>query len=195
MFDDLFESRGDRLAREAKEVKLAKEVADQQLKISEALFIFGDIRLDILKGFRSASIAYIYDEDEEDNYYGTIDPSSEPVYDDMQGSSFKVGDRFTCRVRESKKETNKEIWLQYRFNKNYVNLYDPGRYFFEKVDSISMFIFVKPDGLSMIMTSEEPLEFSKARALMVKTSKSIIKYDDNGYTVIKQRKAKAQVSA
>lgn len=186
MFDSGWESREDRLAREAKEVKKAKEIAEQQLGIGKLAFIFGDIRIDMLNGFRTAQSAFIYEEDENDNYFGLFDLVNEAIYDDMSASSFKVGDRFVCRVREAKKDLHKEIWLQYKFNKSYVNLYDPERYFFRKAVDSSMFIFVKPDGLSMILTSTNKMEISSARKLMIKTAKSIIKYDDNGYTLIKK---------
>jgi hypothetical protein len=189
MFDRVYESREERFAREAKEVKESKEIAEQQMKISQALFDFGDIRLDILRGFRLASIVYIYDETEDDAYFGIIKPFEEPIYDDMAASSFKAGDRFVCRVKEITKEKKKEVWLQYKYNKSFTNLYDLDRYFRIDHDDATMFIFVKPDGLAMIMTCPQELEFPKAKTLMQKTAKSIIKYDDNGYTVIKKKKS------
>lgn len=186
MYDPFRESREQRLNRENQENKDAKELAEQQLQISQLAFVFGDIRIEVLTGFKEAKSAFIYDETDDGTFYSEFDMKNEAVMNDISGSSFKVGDRFVCRVRESIKDNKKEIWLQYKFNKMYFNLYDPDRYFYREVESARVFIFVKSDGISMILTSAEVLPFEKARKIFAKISKSIISYDKNGYVVIKK---------
>ena len=186
MYDPFRESREQRLNREIQETKEAKELAEQQLQISQLAFVFGDIRIDVLGGFKGAKSAFIYDETDEGTYYSEFDMKNEAVMNDIAGSSFKVGDRFVCRVREAMKDGKKEIWLQYKFNKMFFNLYDPNRYFYREVDSAKVFLLVKSDGITMIFTSSEELPFDKARKVLAKISKSIINYDKNGYAVVKK---------
>jgi len=147
-------------------------------------FVYGDIKSSLLKAFRQNRYAYFYFETADDSLYAEIDTNEAPVYDDIMAGSFKVGDNFTCQIREGRTE----VFFQYKLNKNIVNLYDPGRYFRpEKVEGEpELLMVVKMDGIAIIALSPIELSFQQYSKMFKKAAKSVINYDRNDNAVIKK---------
>ena len=160
----------------------AVEAANRRFELQRHAFIYADIKTELLESVRTKPQMYIFHEEGEECHYCEINTSVEPIYDDKMTSSFKVGDNFQCSV----KQNTKELWLQIRQGRNFINLRDPDKFFKREVDGVDYYIFVKLLGLSIVMVTPEILDFGKARKLLRKMSRSIITYDIHGSAVIKK---------
>jgi hypothetical protein len=156
--------------------------ANHQFELQRQAFIYADIKTELLDSFRSKSEAYVYHEEGEECYYSQIDTKAVPIFDDKQSSSFKVGDNFSCIVRQSRKE----LWFQIKNNKTFINLRDPDKYFKREINGVDYYIFVGLTGLYIVMLLPQPEAFQRAKAMLSRMSKSIINYDKHGQTVVKR---------
>lgn len=160
----------------------AVAAANHRFELQRQAFIYADIKTELLESARSKPQLYVFHEEGEDFHYCEIDTVVQPIYDDKMTSSFKVGDNFQCAL----KENSKELWFQIKQGRNFINLRDPDMYIKREVDGVDYYVFVKMTGLSIVMVTPEVLDFSKAQKLLKKMSKSIIKYDNHGNTIIKK---------
>lgn len=160
----------------------AVAAANHKFELQRQAFIYADIKTELLESARSKPQLYVFHEEGEDFHYCEIDTVVQPIYDDKMTSSFKVGDNFQCAL----KENSKELWFQIKQGRNFINLRDPEMYFKREVDGVDYYVFVKMTGLSIVMVTPEVVTLTKARQLLKKMSKSIIKYDIHGNTVIKK---------
>lgn len=151
-------------------------------------FVFGDIKSALLKAFRSNQFAYIYEETLDGNYFVKLNTAEEPVWDDIMNGSFKVGDHFSCQLREGKRD----VFFQFKYKKSITNLYDSERYFHPErsEDKPDMFMFVKSTGITIVALSETELNVEQCLKLLKKEARSIISYDKNDNVVIKKSAAK-----
>lgn len=160
----------------------AVAIAHHKFELHRQAFIYADIKSEMLNAFRNSAHAVIYQEEVDDGHYVNIYPRNEPIFDDKMDSSFKVGDNFLCRIQEN----SKERWFQIKYNKTFINLRDPERYFKREVDGIEYYIFTELTKISMVMLSPEELDFPTMRKLLNKMSKSIIGYDKHGSVYVKR---------
>lgn len=160
----------------------AVAAANHRFELQRQAFIYADIKTELLESARSKPQLYVFHEEGEDFHYCEIDTAAQPIYDDKMTSSFKVGDNFQCSL----KQNSKELWFQIKQGRNFINLRDPDMYIKREVDDVDYYVFVKMTGLSIVMVTPEVIDFSKAQKLLKKMSKSIIKYDIHGNTVIKK---------
>jgi hypothetical protein len=160
----------------------AVSAANHRFELQRQAFIYADIKTELLESVRSKPQMYVFREEGEDYHYCEILTEVEPIYDDKMTSSFKVGDNFQCMLREN----SKELWFQITQGRNFINLRDPDKYIKREVDGVDYYVFVKMTGLSIVMVTPEVVGLDKARKLLKKMSKSIIKYDVHGNTVIKK---------
>lgn len=160
----------------------AVAIANHKFELHRRAFIYGDIKSEMLSAFRNSAHAVIFQEDFEDGHYVNIYPRNESIFDDKMGSSFKVGDNFLCRIQEN----SKERWFQIKYNKTFINLRDPERYFKREEDGIEYYIFVELSKISILMFTPEEFDFQKIRKLLNKMSKSIISYDKHGSAYVKR---------
>ena len=159
----------------------AVAAANLQFEIQRQAFIYADIKTELLESFRTKSEAYVYHENVEDSLYSRIDIKSSAIYDDKMSSSFKVGDNFSCQI----KQNSKELWFQIKNFKTFINLRDPQKYFKRTVDNVDYYIFVAYTEIFIVMLLPEETDFTKAKKLLAKMSKSIIEYDKHGQSIIK----------
>lgn len=160
----------------------AVTAANHKFELQRQAFIYADIKTELLESARSKPQLYVFHEEGDDYHYFEIDTKVEPIYDDKMTSSFKVGDNFQCILRQ----TSKELWFQIKQGRNFINLRDPEKYFKREVEGFDYYIFVKMTGLSIVMATPEVVPFTKAQKLLKKMSKSIIKYDIHGNTILKK---------
>jgi hypothetical protein len=159
----------------------AVAAANHQFELQRQAFIYADIKTELLDSFRNKSEAYVYHENDEGSYYSQIDTKSAEIFDDKQSSSFKVGDNFSCLVRQSRKE----LWFQIKNHKTLINLRDPNKYFKREINGVDYYIFVALTELYIVMLLPQPEDFQIAKALLSRMSKSIINYDKHGQAVVK----------
>lgn len=152
------------------------------------LFVFGDIKSDLLKSFRAHQFAYLFEETADGNHLIKMNTAEEPVWDDILAGSFKVGDNFTCQIRMGKTET----FFQAKYGKNITNLYDPERYFRPQREEgkPDLFMFVKSTGITILALSEVELKADQAIRLLKKEARGVIGYDKHDNVVIKKSAAK-----
>lgn len=160
----------------------AVTAAHHRFELQRQAFIYADIKTELLESVRTKPQVFVFHEEGDDFLYSEIDSSTLPIFDDKMTSSFKVGDAFHCRVREN----SKELWFQIQQGSNFINLRDPNRYIKRTVDGIDYYVFVKITGLSIVMVSPQILGFDKAKKLLKKMSKTLVKYDAHGNTEIKK---------
>lgn len=161
----------------------AVAAAHHQFELQRQYFIYGDLKSEMLGAFRGAEEAFVYHEEGDEVTYMPIDVAPEQVFDDKMSSSFKVGDRFKCAI----KENSKERWFQIMYGaKRFINLRDPQKFIKREVDGIDYFIFVDFRSISIVMVNKHQLGMAKVRSLIPKVSKSIIGYDKHGSTYLKR---------
>lgn len=161
----------------------AVSAAHHQFELQRQMFIYGDIKSEMLTAFRGGAEAFVYLEDGDEVSYIPIDVSSAAVYDDKMSGSFKVGDNFQCLVREN----SKEIWFQIMYGvKKFINLRDPEKYFRREEPDADYFIFVQSSGISIVMINRHAEGISKAAKLLKKMARSIIGYDKHGSAYVKR---------
>lgn len=161
----------------------AVAAAHHQFELQRQMFIYGDIKSEMLTAFRGAEEAVVYLEEEDEVSYIPVNVSSAAVFDDKMSGSFKVGDNFQCQIREN----SKERWFQITYNpKKFINLRDPERYFRREEDGSDYFIFVQFTGVSIVMINRHALGMTKAANLLKKMAKSIIGYDKHGSAYVKR---------
>lgn len=156
------------------------------------LFVFGDIKSDLLKSFRANQFAYLYEETADGTHLIKMNTAEEPVWDDILAGSFKVGDNFTCQIRMGKTET----FLQAKYGKNITNLYDPERYLRPQRDEgkPDLFMFIKPTGITILALSEVELKTDQAMRLLKKEARGVIGFDQHDNVVIKKAAFKRNAS-
>jgi hypothetical protein len=156
--------------------------ANHQFELQRQAFIYADIKSEMLQAFRGSAQAVIFMDDGENARYVPIDPKVEPIYDDKMDSSFKVGDNFQCKIREN----SKERWFQIKYDKTFINLRDPERYFKREEDGFEFFIFTALTGISIVMLSPQVLDYPKMKKVLNRVSNSIIGFDKHGSTYLKR---------
>lgn len=161
----------------------AVAAAHHQFELQRQMFIYGDIKSEMLAAFREGEEAFVYLEDGDGVSCIPINVSSSAVYDDKMSGSFKVGDNFQCSIAEN----SKERWFQIKYSvKKFINLRDPEKYFRREHDGIDYFIFVAFAGVSIVMINRHAQGIEKAVKLIKKVSKSIIGYDKHGSAYVKR---------
>lgn len=161
----------------------AVAAAHHQFELQRQMFIYGDIKSEMLSSFRSSEEAFVYHEEGDEVIYVPINVDSSAVFDDKMSGSFKVGDNFQCAV----KENSKERWFQIKYAvKSFINLRDPQKYFKREDDVADYFIFVQFSGISIVMVNKSAMGVAKAVKLLKKMSKSIIGYDKHGSAYVKR---------
>lgn len=161
----------------------AVAAAHHAFELQRHMFIFGDIKSEMLTAFRGGTEAYVYLEEGEEAAYKPMNLSDLPVYDDKMSGSFKVGDDFQCAI----KANSKERWFQIKYNtKSFINLRDPDKYFRREDELADYFVFVQFGGVSIVMINREAQGYVKAKALLKKMAKSIIGYDKHGGAYVKR---------
>lgn len=160
----------------------AVAIANHKFELQRQAFIYAEIKIEMLQAFRNSAQALIFMDDGEGARYVPIDTKVEPIYDDLMGSSFKVGDNFQCKVREN----SKERWFQIQYERTFINLRDPERYFKREEDGFEFFIFTALTGISIIMLCPHKLEYPEYKKLLNRVSNSIIGFDKHGSTYVKR---------
>lgn len=160
----------------------AVAIAHHNFELQRQAFIYADIKSEMLQAFRNSAQAVVFMDDGENARYVPIDTKVEPIYDDLMGSSFKVGDNFQCKIREN----SKERWFQIKYEKTFINLRDPERYFKREEDGLEFFIFTALTGISIVMLSPQVLDYPKMKKVLNRVSNSIIGFDKHGSTYVKR---------
>jgi hypothetical protein len=160
----------------------AMTAANNAFELQRNLFIFGDIKSEMLTAFRTGAEAIVYTEEDEEASYGILDLGEASVYDDKMSGAFKVGDNFQCAIKESRTEK----WFQIKYNKNIINLRHPEKYFKREEEGVDYFIFVAFTSVSVVMINQSTLGFTKAKSLLKKITRSIIGYDKHGQVFVKR---------
>ncbi|MBI6882809.1 hypothetical protein [Pseudomonas putida] len=156
--------------------------AERNWELQRHMFIFGDIKSELLESFRASSQAFVYIEEGDETSYIPLDVANLSIFDDKMSGSFKVGDNFQCAI----KANSKEKWFQIKAGRNFINLREPEKYFKREDGGIDFYIFVNFRGLAIVMTSPEPMSIDAARPKLKRVSKSIIGYDKYGMAAVKR---------
>ncbi|MFK4136500.1 hypothetical protein ACI2KR_30150 [Pseudomonas luteola] len=158
----------------------SKFSAEAELQRQFNAFAMGDIKSKVLNNFRESRLVYLYEENEDGHYFQCLDLTQDHLTVSALDGSFTVGEKLSCRIRQTKTS----LWFQYSYNKTHVNLRDPKDFIEQENGSAKLMIFIKSEGLNILLCSPELLSFEKARRMLKKASRSIGDYD-NGYLIRK----------
>lgn len=91
---------------------------------TQALFVLGDLRANLVKLFQSQRFIYLAEQTAEGIYIAEIDTESALIVDDKQGLELKVGDHFRASVVASREGGKMDI----KFRDVKMSVYGMGDY-------------------------------------------------------------------